>query len=393
VASRRSVLGWAGAAGVGLLAGCGGGGDPSPAPPAGAPAADGVLGLNVNGDPGLLTPADADAVSATWVRAFLPMTDGDQPAVTDRPPLRFVLAAAERGRGTVLSLKFPYPHRPLPVPGTEAFAREAQRLDALLPLVMDEVDIIVVGNEPFLETRAQDRDSGRLNAFYEALARQVIRFRDARFGPACRTRLYMGALNRLDRPGGRSAATDRWMAFVRDTPELDGVDIHPHLSAPEDDRHFLDFVLPRLRPDQKFLATEFSLVRLWKGHLSDRVSARYAGRYGAPRGTKVWEIIHSALDRPFPQQQWDDFLLSNPWFSRNGDHLRQQVETFRGTGRLAVATYAAVQDTAMVRGFGADSTPWLLNSLFCPFTVQRAADGGLGRNSTWTDAFRALQSW
>jgi hypothetical protein len=290
----------------------------------------------------------------------------------------------------VLSLKFPYTRRPVPTPGTEAYARELQRLDALLPLVMDEVDILVVGNEPFLETREEDRVTGRLNAFYEALAQHVIEYRDARFGPACRTRLYMGALNRLDRPGGRSAATDRWMAFTRDVPGLDGVDIHPHLAAPEDVHPFLDFVLPRLRPDQKFLATEFSLVHLWKRHLGDQVAGRYADRYGIPRGTRVWQVIRSAVDRPFPQRQWDEFLWSNPWFDQNRNYLRQQVETFRGTGRLAVATYAAVQGTAMVRDFGADSMPWLLNSLFCPFTVQRAG-GALGRNSTWIDAFRALQ--
>jgi hypothetical protein len=352
---------------------------------------DGALGVNVNGDPGPLTLAEMDVVSATWLRAFLPMTDADGGSLVDQPPLRLVLAAAERGRGTVLSLKFPYANRPVPVPGSEAFAREVQRVDALLPLVMDVVDILVVGNEPFLETREEDRDTGRLNAFYEALARHVIGYRDMRFGPTCRTRLYMGALNHLDRPGGRSAATDRWMTFTRDTPALDGVDIHPHLSAPEDDRHYLDYILPRLRPDQTFLVTEFSLVQFWKRHLSDRVAARYADRHGIPRATLVWEEIRSALDRPFTQRRWDEFLRSNPWFSQHEDYLRQQVETFRGTRRLAVATYAAVQGAANVRDFGADSVPWLLNSLFCPFTVQRADDGGLGKNTTWTDAFRALQ--
>jgi hypothetical protein len=386
-------------AGLGLLAGCGRapgpvGSDPAaPGPASGdaVPQADGALGLNVNADPGDLSDAEIDAVSATWLRAFLPMTGSDQVAMADRPSLRAVLAAAERGRGTVLSLQFPYSDRPVPVPGSEAFEREVRRLDGLLPRVVGVVDVVVVGNEPFLETREEDRDGGRLNDFYEAVARRVIAVRDERLGPAGRTRLYMGALNRLDRPGGQSAAVDRWTTFTRDTPGLDGVDIHPHLGEPQDDRHFLDYVLPRLRPDQKFLATEFSLVHLWKRHLDDRVAQQFADRYGSPRGVPVWEVLRSAIDRPFPQQQWDDFLRSSPWFSQQADYLRRQVETFRGTGRLAVATYAAVQDAAMVRDFGPDSMPWLLNSLFCPFTVQRDRGGALGRNSTWTDAFQALQ--
>lgn len=105
----------------------------------------------------------------------------------------------------------------------------------------------------------------------------------------------------------------------------------------------------------------------------------------------MWEVLRGAVDRPFPQQQWDDFLRSSPWFSEHAGYLRRQVETFRGTGRLAVATYAAVQGTVSVRDFGPDSMPWLLNSLFCPVTVQRADGGGLGRNSTWADAFQELQ--
>ncbi|WP_198961543.1 hypothetical protein [Pseudonocardia sp. MH-G8] len=387
--SRRRLLGWAG---LGLLAGCGTGTVPVPRPgPRGsAPPADGALGMNVNGDPGSLTLAEMDAVSASWLRAFLPMTGADG-ALADQSSLRMILAAADQGRRTVLSLQYPYARRPVPVPGSDAFEREVQRLDGLLARVLGEIDILVVGNEPFLETREEDRDSGRMNTFYEALARHVIADRDARLGPAGRTRLYLGALNHLDRPGGRSAAADRWMTFTRDTPGLDGIDVHPHLGSPQDGRHFLDYVLPRLRTDQKFMVTEFSLVHLWKRHLGDRVAPQFADRYGVPRGARVWEVVRSAVDRPFPQQQWDDFLRSNPWFARNGDYLRRQVEAFRGTGRLAVATYAAVQGAAAAREFGPDSMPWLLNSLFCPLTVQPDADGLLGRNTTWTDAFRALQ--
>jgi hypothetical protein len=62
----------------------------------------------------------------------------------------------------------------VPVPGSEAFERELRRLDGLLPRVVGDVDVLVVGNEPFLETREEDRDGGRLSDFYEAIARRVI---------------------------------------------------------------------------------------------------------------------------------------------------------------------------------------------------------------------------
>ena len=78
---------------------------------------------------------------------------------------------------------------------------------------MNKVDILAVGNEPFIETRAQDH--GRLNAFYEALARHVIDYRNKHYGAKSRTRIYMGALNHLDLPAWRTPAAERWRRGFR----------------------------------------------------------------------------------------------------------------------------------------------------------------------------------
>lgn len=44
-----------------------------------------------------------------------------------------------------------------------------------------------------------------------------------------------------------------------------------------------------------------------------------------------------------------------------------------------------------ISGFGPKSPPWLLNSLFCPYTVRGAAAGLPGQTSAWVTEFRALQ--
>lgn len=222
------------------------------------------------------------------------------------------------------------------------------------------------------------------------MAQRVIAYRNEHGGPASKTRLYMGALNHLDRPDWRTPATERWMEFVRETPELEGTDIHPHLPAPGADKAYLDYVLPRMRGDQKFLATEFSLVLFYQQHLTDKMPAEFTRSHGLPAGP-VWKTIKSALDKPFTQQEWDAFLAALPWFAEHKDYLTEQVGRFRATGRLAVATYGVAQDAAMSRDFGPKSTPWLLNSLFCPRTVQPGADGRPGRNNTWIPQFQALQ--
>ncbi|WP_235978608.1 hypothetical protein [Streptomyces lycii] len=399
--SRRRLLGMSGAAGPAALgvAGCG---DDGPGPGRDEPERDGeqggdrvtapppvgVLGANFNGDPSELAYAELEDIGATWLRGFYPVRDTGGTAVGDQPQIKTLLAARERGYGTVLSLKFPYNERPLPAPGSSGMKTALARLDEVLPVVMGKTDILVIGNEPFLECRPADRGD-RLNAFYEQLARHVIDHRDRR--SATGTRLYMGALNHLDRPGGRTPATRRWLDFVRKTPAIAGVDIHPHLSAPGGARRYLEYVLPALRDDQTFLATEFSLVLLWKEHLGDPVSAKFAARYEEHRGQRVWQVIKAALDGPFTQQKWDRFLSMSPWFDRHRTYLRDQVEQFRGTGKLAVAAYGVSQDADMASGFGVDSTPWLLNSLFCPYTVLPGKEGLPGRNRAWTDGFRSAQ--
>jgi hypothetical protein len=351
-----------------------------------APPPDGVLGANFNSEPSSISEAELRELSATWLRGFVPMPSVDPSRPDNHPVVARLRDASRHGYGTVLSLKFPYDTRQLPAPGDPAMEAELRRLDALLPIVLDSVSILVIGNEPFIETRKVDQGT-RLNEFYEALARRVIQCRHQR---NARTQLYMGAMNKLDQPDFRTPATDRWLSFAHNTPEIQGVDIHPHLADPGTDRAYLDYVLPRLRADQKFLATEFSLVRFWKKHLRDQVSADFARQYGLPPGTLVWQAVQRAIAEPFPQPEWTQFLDHSPWFDNNRDYLHTQVERFRKTGRLAAATYGIAQGPSMVKDFGPDSTPWLLNSLFCPFTVRHRGELP-GGNQEWIRQFRALQ--
>jgi hypothetical protein len=400
--SRRRFLGMSAAAGL-VAMGIGSGatqvtpqGRAGPQLASGRLGADlrpaGVLGANFNGDPSVMSYPELNDVEAKWVRGFFAMPDADQGNPADQPAIRALLTAAGRGYGTVLSLKFPYFHQPIPTAGTPAMADAERRLDAVLPVVMNKVDVLVIGNEPFIECEDAERDSAQLNAFYEAMAQRAIDERGKHFASGSKTQLYMGALNHLDLPGWRTAATQRWMGFVRGNPAIAGTDIHPHLPDPGAGSHYLDYILPRMRPDQKFLATEFSLVLFYKKHLTDAVPAAFANRYHLPPGTPVWRVLKDALRQPFPQQKWDDLLSMSPWFADNKNFMRDQVDSFRATGRLAVATYGLGQDAAMSSDtFSPGSTPWLLNSMFCQHTVQPAPNGLPGRNTVWTDEFRSLQ--
>jgi hypothetical protein len=412
VLSRRRMLGMSGAAGLAVLGAAGCQGDSSgPSKKGsgsdewegvnsqseheeaeqrenGARLADGVLGANFNGDPAKVTFAELENVSASWLRGFFNMRDADKGSIAGKPQIKMLLDARERGLGTALSLKFQYNEHPIPTPGSDAWKTAFARLEKVLPVVMNKVDILVVGNEPFLEARESDRDR-RLNKFYEELAQHVIAYREKH--SATRTRLYMGALNHIDWKGGKTPATERWMKFVKRTKDLDGVDIHPHVSSLSGAKEYIDYVLPLMRPEQKFLATEFSLVLLWADHMEDPVAADFAEKYPKTKGMQVWEVLRLSTRKHFTQEQWSDFFAMTPWLRENKTYLKDQVEMFRKTKRLALASYGVSQEKAMTVNVTADKKPWMLNSLFCPYTVEDGQAGLPGRNTTWIGQFRALQ--
>src|SRR3546814_18978524 len=71
--------------------------------------------------------------------------------------VRAILEAHDRGYKTILTMKFPYHRGDFPKAGTPAFERDLARVDAVLPLVVGQVDILVVGNEPYPDGRAKAR--------------------------------------------------------------------------------------------------------------------------------------------------------------------------------------------------------------------------------------------
>ncbi|MBB4839625.1 hypothetical protein HNP52_002694 [Sphingomonas kyeonggiensis] len=357
----------------------------------GAALAQGALGANYNEHFEDVDYRDLQKSDTQWVRIFLPMFQLDRGPAADHGAVKTILDVASHGYKTVLTLKFPYNRVAFPKADSETFRKDLARLEAVLPLVMGKVDILVIGNEPFIESRQQDWNPN-FNAYYEALAKAAIQYRAEHCGgSACKTHLYMGALNQTQNPVWRNKTTDRWLAFIQQTPELEGLDIHPHITTIEESKAFLDYILPRMRSDQKFLVLEFSLVWWWKQHLKDPVPAAFAAKYGAPANAQTWQVIKAALETPFSKPQWDEFLSQSPWFESRKHYLRNQMKLFRDTGRLAVATYGFKQGSSMVNNFGPDSTPWLLNSVFAGRTVKPNADGSSAFNYAWIDDYKALQ--
>jgi hypothetical protein len=106
--------------------------------------------------------------------------------------------------------------------------QELDQLNRLLPVVMGKVDILVIGNEPFIETE-RSQNGQPLMDFYQTMANDVIGYWKSHPDAARATRLYMGAFTRLDQQQNRTPAAQWMLRYIASQPELSGPDLHMHM--------------------------------------------------------------------------------------------------------------------------------------------------------------------
>jgi len=350
-----------------------------------------ALGVNYNQFLQSIQEQEVSKVKATWIRGFLDMHVLGNQDPSQNPDIQAILKAKARGCRTILNLKWNYETEPFPNPGSSAMTQELDQLHRVLPVVLGRVDILVIGNEPFIETESTESGEPLIN-FYQTMANAVIAYWDTHPDAARATRLYMGAFTRLDLPQNRTASVQWMLGYISSHQELSGPDLHMHMPDFAADQLMLSFVLPWLRPDQKFLVTEFSLVLLWYQHLSDTISADFTSRHDLPTGLEVYQFINRALQNPVPDAEWRDFLESCPWYMQQSEFLLNAYNLFRGSGKLGVATYGMLQSWTKGVPFAATSMPWLLNALFASATVRPRENGSAAENFPWANEFTQLQT-
>ncbi|KAJ5110672.1 hypothetical protein N7532_001207 [Penicillium argentinense] len=347
--------------------------------------AKGMLGANYNEKLTWINHDELRAVNAKWIRGFVDMHLINSEQLDQDPNLKALFGAIDAGFNTILSLKWDFTNLDFPRSGSPEVDTELRTLNRVLPLVLGKVDILVIGNEPFIEAKEGQRGE-RLNVFYETMASAVI---ERQRGSS--TRLYMGALNRLDLPEKRTPAIQRFLNFIASTPELDGVDLHPHMMTFEGHRSMLEYSLARIRPDQTFLATEFTMVWHFKKHMGHAAPPKFCAKYGLAPGMKNFQVIDAAIKNPMTFEQWQEYLTLSPWYMQFRVFITDAMRLYRSTGRLAVATYALCPMRMRKHPFKEADTPWMLNGVYAPSTVKVKPDGSRYENFPWAEEFRRAQ--
>ncbi len=330
-----------------------------------------ALGVNYNEQLQFIDFNDLKRTETTWVRGFIDFFQlYDKPASlhTDEKVTNY-LALKDHGYKTILNIKWNFKGREESLSAGNSIETKAYLdfLNQLLEKVWYKTDMLVIGNEPFIETLIEERDQ-RLVDFYTTIARAVEKFRDHH--PNHFVPIFIGAFNNLHDLAWRTETVDQLLNFAKSELGIAGVDLHVHHAEMDQMDAALKFVSSRIRDNQKILVTEFSLMKYWKIQLDDVISEPFSIQYKYNASMKNYQYIDFALKNPRPATEWFDFLQKSTWFELHKHYLEHAYNLMTGEPKFLMATYAIRQSFPLNQDFTVGTDPWVLNGLFANRTVE-----------------------
>ena len=349
------------------------------------------VGVNVNGQFDVMKFENIKRSGTTWVRGFLDFFQlyPDPNSLDTDKRIQNYLKLKDKGYKTILNIKWNFSNKSFPDSVSSEMDDYKSYLNKLLNKVWNKTDIIVIGNEPFIESKKNERDE-RLVSFYRQIARAVKTYRDDSDKDVP---IYVGAFNNLYLDGWRTQTANKLFAFANSTSWIAGVDTHIHHSNIDQINDFLDYVNLRIRNDQRILVTEFSLKDYFRTKMDETIPTQFSSDYGLDPDTKNYQYLDSTLKNPVPRKQWVDFLSENNWFESHKKYVWNAYLRFKEYKKFHIATYALRQSYPFNKDFTSNTTPWILNGLFANRTVRPDTTTGQDQfNYAWIDDFQEIQN-
>ncbi|APS40585.1 hypothetical protein [Salegentibacter sp. T436] len=349
------------------------------------------LGVNFNEQLDFIDNDALLALETQWVRGFLDFFRyyNDPTLINSDERINKYLGLQTYGFKTVLNIKWLF--RGSDYPSMDSAEMESQMiiLTKILDRVWDKTDVIVVGNEPFIETDPEDYGPAMYDYYVEA-ANVVKSYADAHGERP----IFFGSFDNLYQSRRQNLEVlNNLLDFSRTTPWISGVDIHVHHSSTQEMVDALDFVDTRIRDDQKVMISEFSLMKHFRSNLPGNIPAQFANEYEFAGNLMNYEYIDYALKNQVSKSQWVDFLSQSSWFENRKHYLRNTFyDVFTEYDKFFLAAYAFRQSYPEMADFTDTTDPWVLNGLYANRTVERGEDGRFQFNYAWADDFIAIQS-
>ncbi|MCG6186305.1 LamG-like jellyroll fold domain-containing protein [Maribellus maritimus] len=348
------------------------------------------MGINFNES--LFHAEDVDKLGrtkTTWVRGFFEFFKyyENQSSLTDvDDQLEDFLNLKNAGYKTILNIKWNFHNQSYPDTTSAEIVAYNEFLQRVLDRVWGKIDIIVVGNEPFIESMNDLERNTRLAPFYQFMCNRVHEYKNGKADIP----IYFGAFNRLYDFYRDTDGVLQMLNFVKETPWIEGIDLHIHHKNNNDIVSMYSYADARIRDDQKILMTEFSLVFWWQDHTRDLIPSEFASKYNYSADMLVHQYIFHALNERRPKEEWDDFLSGCPWFENRKHYLWEVYELLTQYESFNIATYS--YQISWGPNFDGNTMPWLLNNLIAATTIEDDPETGENQfNYAFIDDFHKIQ--
>lgn len=367
------------------------------------------MGVNVNERPHWLKKEMLEQSQTTWTRAFIEASHyikGDR-SLEDDFRVDALKRVADDGYKVLLSIKWNLKEANwnVPEPGSKQEMQWFQFAEDLLDELQGDLSILVLVNEITIDTPEQDLQPNEdgVIPFVRFQKRLLDHISDLnpKGSDGKPLPIYTGGFTRLDQEKQQAhPANQAIIEWVNEDNRLAGADYHIHQPDYKTSLEATEFIRKQI-PDKPLIVTEFSLIWKWKAHLGDKIGSTKSGRQFAERYNlnpemTVAEYATQAFSNPVSEDQWQDFMKSQPWFEP--DYLDIVGRMMENHG-VVVATYAFTQNPETERAWSISENmdPWFIQQLFIPRVAKSpngiAVNHGLFENFVrWQNATKALKS-
>ena len=348
-----------------------------------------AMGVNVNGLGDQLQNTSGSGMlqrsGTKWVRMFVDMSKlrgKSQNEIDDDESLANFRNLHSKGYHTILNLKWATNGRDFPAAGTQERLDDFDVMRKVISAAgKSNVDIVVVGNEPFRETDHSFRDQD-MTDWYIRMTNEINNYRN---NNNLNFEIYMGSFNNVHFEHERTQVLLDLMAFARSKNWISGIDLHMHHTLIEEWQDALDFSLGQIRNNQNIIVTEFSLMRWYKSHNTDDLASSYKNKY-YPTGTskKVWQELVVLQDENYTQR-WYDFNDMHDFVSSRKHYLRNLHLDYLDlpNNKIRLAMFALRQNS--FANYSSNKDAWIYNGLFCYSTCN-----GEDESYNWLNDFIEL---
>jgi hypothetical protein len=347
-----------------------------------------------NIDASLLSKAEVK-----WVRVFVNIPryfltvdkNGKITGVNNKNIKNFDISPITKLRGykIILSLKLDFKFKNIGAP-EENSIEETYLLNAIKFFLIekklgDEINILVVGNEPMWET--PNEDAKKLGAITNKI---ITLSNDLKISQKWNYEIFTGALNRVSELK-KNEIVSEIIKITKENPLVDGIDLHIHtneLTKANDDPAY---IRNEAQITKKIICTEFSIVRLFEAY-NDQPLGIWGTQNGYPYDMKLYEwlnlIQQKALDKtPIQPEILLDYFNSQSWYPK------QWFNTFLTSfkkNNVTIATYG-LQNTLKEKAkvLNAKSPLWILNFVYNGGVLGNDNSGFGNKNPLVYPEFRA----